>query len=420
MEVFVTYRRSLSTVPAEEGQPTDLALADFGRFVDFLAGSRELACCLTGNEPTLHPDFPELVGLARRKKIDPLVETSGIVLDEVAKFLVAERVNVSLRLYHPRFYDPEQRSRLLALAGELGRQEVPLCVVVLASESVDDYAWVGEFLRQVPCRQVVLRTLPTLDAGGRKQFASWASAVAPAFLAAGGAAVLDCGLQACAFDDADLGKLVRHGVRLQECMPRLGVDTALRVYHCREMVPFAGAPLAAFKTVPQVRDYFYRRHNELQWDYRFFPECPPCPSLRFANCQGPCMGIKARRLAADVDRLKAVVAADGAIEPLVDLGRALFELSHFGEAEQVLAEARRLEPGRGDVHLLLARALAALDRLNEADEEYHKAARLLPGGERVLMEWAHLLGDRGKTIRSKRVEEEVRLMVRERDREKQG
>lgn len=420
MEAFVTHRRSLSSLPPSEGQPVDLPLADFGRFVDFLAGTKEVACNLVGGEPTLHPDFAALVATARRKKVEPLVETCGIVLDEVAKLLVAERVNVSLRLHHPRFYDPEQRQRLIAFGEELVRQQLPLCVVVVASENEDDYAWVGEFLHHVPCRQFVLRTAASLDADGRHRFARWATEGCPSYLEAGGALILDCGLQPCAFEDADYGKLARYGIRLQECMPRPGVSTALRVYHCREMAEFPGAPLAAFKTVQQVREYFFRRHNDMQWDYRFFPDCPPCSSLRFAKCQGPCMGIKARRLAAEARRLKAVVAADGAIEPLVDLGRVLSELSHFGEAEQCLAEARRLDPARGDVHLLLARVLAALDRLDEAEEEYRKTARLLPGGEGALMEWAHLLRGRGKEVRARRMEEEARLLARERSKDGAG
>jgi tetratricopeptide (TPR) repeat protein len=302
---------------------------------------------------------------------------------------------------------------MLALARKLGERDTPLCVVVSASEEADDYSWVVEFLEEVPCNQIVLRSLPAQSLKGKQAFGEWIAGAMVGFLEAGGKVLLDCGLQACALSDQVYGTLTRHGLHLQLCMPRPGVDTSLRLYHCREMVEFAGVKLTSFRKMAQVQDYFYRRHNDLQWDYRFFPECPPCPSLKFARCQGPCMGRKARRMRDEVDRLKAAVAAEGTFESLLALGRGLYELSRFQEAEQCLAEARRLEPSRGDVHLLLGRTLAQLSRLDEADEEYHKAARLLPAGDGVLLEWSHALQERGKSMRSRRVGEEARRLGEE-------
>jgi cytochrome c-type biogenesis protein CcmH/NrfG len=115
----------------------------------------------------------------------------------------------------------------------------------------------------------------------------------------------------------------------------------------------------------------------------------------------------------EVERLKAVVAGEGTFESLLALGRALYALSRFEEAEQCLAEARRLEPSRGDVHLLLGRCLAQLNRLDEADDEYRKAARLLPRGDGVLLEWSHVLQERGKGMRSRRVADEARRLAEE-------
>jgi tetratricopeptide (TPR) repeat protein len=413
MEAFVTHRRSLATLPAGTGTPVDMAAADFARFVDFLAANREEFCGLVGGEPTLHPDFPALVAAARRKQVEPVVETYGVVLDEVAEFLLAEQVQVCLRLLHPRFYDADQRARLLGLAERLGRREVPLGVVALAGEPGDDYAWVRDFLARVPCRQLIVRTAEGLASADRRRLAAWLAEAVPPMLAAGGGVLLDCGLQPCAFADDEYGRLARHGIRLPACAPRPGVDTALRVYHCREMVEFAGAPLAAFRKLSQVHEYFYRRHQDLQADLRLFPDCPPCPSRQFAGCQGPCMGGRARRLAAQAERLKQAVAADGSPDALLELGGILYELSRFGEAEQCLAEVRRLEPARGEAHLLLARTLAALDRQDEAEEEFRKTARLLPGGERALFEWAHRLRERGKDSRAHKIEDEARKMAAE-------
>ena len=414
MEVFLTHRNSLTALSTDGRQePVDLPLAGFARFVDFVAGSGATSCVLTGGEPTLHPDIASILALARKKKVEPVVETCGVLLDEVAELLVAEQVRVSWRLYHPRFYTDEERTRMLSAAKRLGRPEAPLCVIVSASEEEDDYLWLEEFLNATVCQQIVLRSLPSQTLAAKRSLAAWVVTAVPPILEAGGKLILDCGLQACAFSDEAYGAIARQGVALQGCVPRPGVGTDLRVYHCREMADFPGAPLTSFKNMDQLRDYFFRRHSDLQWDYRFFPECPPCPSLRFANCQGPCMGSKARRLTAEAERLKEVVASDGAAGPLADLGRVLLELSRFSESEQCLAEARRLEPSRGDVHLLLGRALAELNRLADAEEEYRKAARLLPGGDGVLLEWAHRLRERGKTIRARRVADEARRLAKE-------
>ena len=169
-----------------------------------------------------------------------------------------------------------------------------------------------------------------------------------------------------------------------------------------------------FRKMQQVQDYFFRRHSDLQWDYRRFPDCPPCPSLRFAQCQGPCMGLKARTLRDEVERLRAQVAEDGSFDALASLGRGLFELNRFQEAEQCLLEAMRLEPARGGIHLLLGRTLSCMGRLDEADDEFHKAARLLPEGHEVLREWAKVLDEEhGKSSRSRRVLEEAQRLAAE-------
>jgi hypothetical protein len=415
MEAFLTHRQCLASLAADAKKaPVDMPVADFSRYIDFLAGSQITSCVFSGGEPTLHPDIGQLVALARKKKVSPLVETYGVMLDEVLELFVAENVPVCWRLLHPRFYTAEERERMVAAAKRLGRPELPLCVLVMASEERDDYGWAEEFLRGSICREVVVRSLPSQDLAAKRNLAAWTVRAVPAILQAGGRVVLDCGLQACAFSDEEYGRLSRHGVSLQGCVPRPGVGTDMRVYHCREMMDFPGAPLGSFRNAAQVREYFFRRHNEMQWDYQFFPECPPCPTLRFANCQGPCMGIKARRLTAEAERLKEAVAQDGAVEPLTDLGRILLELSRFSEAEQCLVEARRLEPSRGEVHLLLGRVLAEQNRLGDAEEEYRKASRLLPAGHVVLAECGRMLHERGKATRARRVLEEAKAMARER------
>jgi tetratricopeptide (TPR) repeat protein len=390
-----------------------MAATDFAKLVDFLAANREEYCGLVGGEPTLHPDFPALVAAARRKKVEPVAETYGVVLDEMAEFVLAEDVQVCLRLHHPRFYNADERDRLFAFAGRLGRREMPLGAIAVASEPGDDYGWIREFLARVPCRQILMRAASGLGTEDRQRLAAWIGANAPEMLAAGVAVILDCGLQPCAFADDQLGRLARHGLRLPNCSPRPGVDTSLRVYHCREMVEFAGAPLTAFRKLGQLHEYFYRRYQDMQADLRFYRDCLPCPSRQFAGCQGPCMGIKGRRLVAEAERLKAQVAEDGAPGTLLELGSILYELSRFGEAEQCLAEVRRLDPARGEAHLLLARTLAALDRQDEAEEEFRKAARLLQGGEMALVEWAHRLRERGRESRARKIEDEARKMRQE-------
>jgi tetratricopeptide (TPR) repeat protein len=414
MEAFITHRRSLPALPETHGQPVDMAVSDFGRLLDFLASNREPACMMTGGEPTLHPDFAQLVALTRRKKLEPVVETCGVMPDDVAAFVVSEQLQLSWRLYHPRFYGPEEAQRMLAFAREVGRGDRPMCVLITASETADDYAWAEDFLRQTTFNQVVLRSLSSQDLEGKRAFATWAAGFVPKVLGVGGQVVFDCGLPACMFTDEQYGALTRHGLHLQGCLPRPGVDTALRLYHCRETVEFPGSSLTNFRKMQQVQEYFFRRHSDLQWDYRHFPDCPSCPTHRFARCQGFCMGLKARTVRDEVDRLRAAVAEDGSFELLAALGRGLFELNRYQDAEQCLVEAMRLEPAHGGVHLLLARTYGFMGRVDEADDEFHKAARLLPQGYNVLMEWAQLLqNEHGKTGRSRRVADEARQLAEE-------
>ncbi|MCK5803291.1 MAG: tetratricopeptide repeat protein, partial [Lentisphaeria bacterium] len=248
------------------------------------------------------------------------------------------------------------------------------------------------------------------DMEALRNLTKWLSSQVVDFAEHGGRAVIDCGIPLCAFANDDYGRMAKLGIPVGSCQPRPGILPNMRLYHCDRMTAFPAANASMFKRFQNVREYFYKRYNGLQWDFRFFEECPECPALRLNTCQGHCLAEKGRRLLKEAERLRDIVAEEANQEALVDMGTILYELSQFAQAVECMTEARRVDPADPHVHMILARCLWELGKLADAEEEFRKAARLLPDGREVLAELGSRFEESGKLFKARRLVEEIKRM----------
>jgi len=207
---------------------------------------------------------------------------------------------------------------------------------------------------------------------------------------------LDCGIPPCAFSDADFGLISKLGVSRDKCLPRPGVLPDLRLYHCHQMVRYASGNLRRHRFITEAMDWLYRRNSEAQWDLRFFPHCDECDCIPAETCMGECIVVKKDRLLARIDELKPVVEKEENLDALIEIGTLYWEMREVANAKECLTEARRVDPGNGDVHLLLAQLLRHTREWTESEEEFQKASRLLPDGRRALLELSEMYHERGQ------------------------
>jgi len=404
MDAFITYRKVVDFPDAVEGAPTDMTPQDFSRLVDFLVGNRIGTCLVRGNEATLHPRFADLIRLAQKKKVVPVVETCGLLPPEAAALLQDQQIPVFCRTYRPDFYADAQWREMAETCGRLNRNwpnRVTLCVVI--DDPARDFDYVPDLVRSVAAGTVRLQVLFPADLERLRDFAEKLTPRLVELVKGGVRIGLGCGLPPCAFSDSDFGELGKLGVTPEKCLPRPGVLPDLRLYHCRQLIGDAGGSLRRFKRRSDAMDYFFLRYGDLQRDLTDFQHCIPCPSQRVGACIGECMVAKGAAALRGIAALREVAEKEDGPDALMRLGVLHANLQQWAEASECLTEARRVAPESGEIHLLLARVMARTGRLGPAEEEYEKAARLLPDRSLVLLEYGRMLEGCGKTSKARKI-----------------
>lgn len=409
MEAFITYKKVLPFPDTAEGSPEEFSTADFGRFLAFLAASKLPRCFFRGNEATLHSGFAKLVSMARKKKIDPHLETCGLIPEEVVDFLRDDPMPVFWRIYHPSLYSEAQRKQVVANCRTLStaRNGVSRAFALIHDLS-QDLEYVRWFVHAVPLTSVMFQVLPPQKLEDLKRFTPPLVRLIRDLVRERVHVTVDCGVPPCAFSDSDYGLLMKLGVTVDKCLPRPGVLPGLRLYHCPQMTAHGCGSLLRHRAIGDVMDFFYRRNAAVQWDYRFFPRCDSCECVTAETCVGECMMIKMGRIRARIDELKPVAESEGGLSVLVELGTLYWEMRELANAKECLSEARRVDPADGYVHLLLGRVLRHNGECAEAEEEFQKASRLLPDPRHALFELGEMYHEQGQ---HKKAEELVKALV---------
>ncbi len=256
---------------------------------------------LLGGEPTLHPEFAELVARARARGKRIVVFTNGLMPESALaslEALPAEACTVLVNAGEPG--DPGYARRRLALR-RLGARALP-------GYNIDrpdaELGFLLDLAAETGCRPVLRLGMaqPCLSGRNRhihpKQYRVVAQRIAG--LAAGAMAQgvrleLDCGFVRCMFTDEEVAMLEGAGADVGwRCNPILDVDTAGRVIHCYPLSGLGSLPLvpagnaAGLRRAFEVRTRPYRRAG-------VYPECSTCPFKASGECTGGCLAATVRR-----------------------------------------------------------------------------------------------------------------------------
>jgi hypothetical protein len=297
----VTHREAFMTIEAFEAG------------LDFLDRSHLDEVRLLGGEPTLHPQFPQLVALARMRHKKITVFSNGLMpersiacleelppgectvivnvgspaSDNEAVFLqqystlrrLASRALVGFNIYRPDF----EAEFLLPLVKETGCQ--PMIRLGLAQPCLSG---VNEYLRPV-CYQFVGVKITRLAQAAAKRDVKLA---------------LDCGFVRCMFSDRALATLKTLGAAVGwRCSPILDVDTTSQVIHCYPLSKFLRLPLTPDSDAPTWRQVF-EQHTRPYRPAGIFRECSTCFFKQSEECSGGCLSLTMRRFRHVPFRLK--------------------------------------------------------------------------------------------------------------------
>ena len=281
-----------------------LTVGDFDARLDFLDRSDIDQARLLGGEPTLHPQFSELVERARMGEKRIVVFTNGLMPEESLACL--EQVPVTectilVNVNDPAEVEVETFERQRATIRRLG-ERVLLGFNIYRPDFQPDFLL--SLIAEAGCRPAVRLGLAHPCLSGENQhilphqyvfigekIARFARTAAEA----GVTVEFDCGFVRCMFSDEDLETLKALGADVGwKCNPILDVDLDGEVIHCYPLSQLGSFPLTPETNAPALRNGF----EALTRPYRqagIFQECSTCPFKRSGECPGGCLAATIRR-----------------------------------------------------------------------------------------------------------------------------
>ncbi len=281
-----------------------LEISDFDARLDFLDRSGIDQARLLGGEPTLHPQFPELIERARARGKRIVVFTNGLMPEKslaCLEQLPAAECTVLVNVNDPAEAEMETFERQRDAIRRLGERAL-LGFNIYQADFQPDFLL--SLIAGADCRPAVRLGLthPCLSGDNRhilphqyvfvgKKIVRFARVAARA----GVIVEFDCGFVRCMFSDDDLETLKALGADVGwRCNPILDVGLDGQVIHCYPLSRLGSLPLTPETDAPALRSSF----ESLTHPYRragVFQECSTCPFKRSGECSGGCLAATIRR-----------------------------------------------------------------------------------------------------------------------------
>ncbi len=312
----------LQAVSAHSGTQF-ISLEAFEARLDFIDRSGITDIRLIGGEPTLHPQFAELVRRAQLRRKHLVVFSHGLLSEQalsILEDLTADEVTILINLSasrHPNGPDDQELDRRRVVLQRLGQRALPGCNIVAPSARLDGLL---PLIQDTGCRKRIRLGLaqPSLSGQNRylhpKQYPRAGQQIvrlASAAREAGVTLEFDCGFVRCMFSDHDLEMLRAAGANFGwHCNPILDINQFGQVLHCFPLAVHVQVPFTATAVASDLRQALVAQTRAYR-SAGIYRECSGCRFKRNGECPGGCLANTMRRFQHTPVRL-VVPAAGGA------------------------------------------------------------------------------------------------------------
>lgn len=277
-------------------------LLTYDKLLDFLDRSDIDEARLLGGEPTLHPDFPELVrrAVAHGKKI--VVFSNGLMPPKALESLLTlpeESCLVLMNVNTPADIGQKVHNRQLETLRQLGKRAMPGFNIYRMDF---DLSFLAAIIHETGCKPALRLGLaqPCLSGENRyihpKQYRFVAEKIVRfAGENPGIRLEFDCGFVRCMFSDEELRILRQPDSAIEwRCGPILDIDVDGKAIHCYPL-----SELDTIEVTPADDAAALRQHFEaVTRPYRqsgIYPECATCSFKQAGQCSGGCLSTTIRR-----------------------------------------------------------------------------------------------------------------------------
>lgn len=295
---FCFAQRRISEMIQEKDKGLNMSREDIRYTMDFMERTDERALRLLGGEPTLHPEFVDIVNEALARHFHIHVFTNAMMSKEIADFLASlpkDRLSILCNI-SPQANDTERQISLRNYALDRLGDRVTLGITVTEPEF--DYEFLLDHIRRFKLRKsirigvaqpivgkdnVYLKTSDYRAAG--RSIANMARACVKSDVLIG----FDCGMTLCMFSEEELGVLATSSEGYSSlCDPIIDIGPNLDVWHCFPLSEVLMTNMRHFKTRREMVNY-YRMLITPYKNLGCRPECLRCDYKRRGQCFGGCM-----------------------------------------------------------------------------------------------------------------------------------
>jgi hypothetical protein len=310
-------RKHMENAPAADHMPWE----NFVYAVDFLETAGEKHAALLGGEPTIHPEFVDLVLYLLARQFHVNVFTSGIIsqnrLGEMEKHLTPDSSrprSFVVNMNHPDLSTAAQLDRIDCFLGIFG----PACTPGFNIYEPDfDLTFIFEAIQKygmqrhvrlglahpIPGAATAFVTRDDMDRVMQRLFSFLplfdTFRVTPGF---------DCGFPLCLFSDEQLGGLFKTALGNVKfgCGPAIDIGPDLHVWSCFPLANVQKRSLYDFNTLLDLKNYYSGLHDRIRIEAGgVFERCDGCRWRDVHLCEGGCLAHSIREL--PEDRLERIV-----------------------------------------------------------------------------------------------------------------
>ncbi len=285
----------------DQGDSTkNLSMEGLEEIIDFYKRSQLSRFVILGGEPTLNPDFVEMVDRVLEEKSfsSVMIFSNGVITESVLNYLSAHtdtRIRVALNLNSAKDYPALQWQRVNRTMNVLGRK-VGLGINVYQPGQEYDYL-ISAILKYGLERHIrVGITHPILGTENRYAREEDLPAIADDLVSFAGKTYengisfsFDCGFKFCMFSLDQHRELLNYAVKFKSvCSPIVDVGPDLGIWRCFPLTNRANRRLEEFQNKREVIK-FYKDSFNSYYKMGNTPDCPECRYRINGLCNGGCL-----------------------------------------------------------------------------------------------------------------------------------
>ncbi|MCP4677440.1 MAG: radical SAM protein [Deltaproteobacteria bacterium] len=285
------------------GVPEFISEENFHTAIDFAARSKQPQVGVLGGEPSLHPDFVDLLRYGWSKRIVTKVFTNGLWSENKIETLQKAirdskdkpRLQLVVNVNSPSTTSSNHQKMQARLFESLGRYAT---ISFNISRSEFDPGFLVDMINRYRTKRHIRLGIaqPLSDLPNEYVDVAEYSSIVPSLMKLNDLCDetsiqlgFDCGFTLCMFNAEDIGKFILSGTRFRAtCGPAIDVGTDLSLWACFPLSQLTrNLYMTDFDNIRQVRDYFKKRFTRL---YRTgaLRECMSCRHRKRGQCSGGC------------------------------------------------------------------------------------------------------------------------------------